>query len=80
MHGSRELLCAAAICGLAVDFGAVSLAEVSAMVDRCRDYDELSARLATLADDARAIVDGELPMVCYPPAPAGRFCVVGEVE
>ena len=80
LQGSCELWCAAALVGLCVDLGAVTLEEAQAVVDRCRDYDELANRLTVMADDARATVTGELPIVGYPPAPAGRFRIVGELE
>lgn len=78
-QGGRELWCAAAIVGLAVDLGAVSLADAQALVSGAWSYDELANRLTTLAEDARALVDDPLP-IGYPPAPAGRFRIVGERE
>lgn len=80
MNGSHELRCAAAIVGLAIDLGAVSLAEVQTMVGRCHDYEELANRLTILADDARALVYDTLPVGCPPGHEHRVFRVVGERE
>lgn len=80
MNGSHELRCAAAIVGLAVDLGAVSLPEALAIVGRCGSYDELSARLTTLADDARMFIDDPLPVGCPPGHEHRVFRITGERE
>ena len=69
-----------AICaglGAAIDAGMVSLPELLELVRSCNTTDELGDALCMLA--TTATVD-DWPPVGYPPAPAGRFRIVGERE
>ncbi len=68
---------AVTILGAAIDAGIVSLPDLLDLVRSCATTDQLGDALTMLATTAPA---DDWPPVGWPPAPAGRFRVVGERE
>ena len=81
---------AAAVLGAAVDAGLIALPDLLDLVRSCSTAAQLGDALCMLAatvpapgisEQTLAIQTGEdWPPVGYPPAPAGRFRIVGEPE
>ena len=65
------------VLGTAVDAGLIELGELLDLVRSCATADQLGDALTMVA--ATVQDDDPLP-VGYPPAPAGRFRIVGELE